>query len=182
MLVDPSLAVGERGAPSADAVVVSHAHEDHLVAIDQLPAPVHVHEADVAAVRSFEVLLAGSGLPEEAAREFGRSLASDFHVRSRPDALAVADGHRFELGGRTATVVHLPGHTAEHCSLLVEPDGFFYVADIDLSSLGPFHGDVGSSLADFERSLEGCGAVEARWYGTFHHKGVIDGRGSSVAG
>lgn len=173
LLVDLSLALAQ--PPAADAVFVSHAHEDHLVGVDGVPVPVHVHEADLAAVRSEEALLAGYGLPAPAAEEFGRTLAERFRVRSRPDAVGVADGHVFDLGDRTATVVHLPGHTAGHCGLLVEPDGFFFVADIDLSSFGPFYGDLGSSLEGFERSLEVCAAMEARWYGTFHHKGVVEG-------
>jgi glyoxylase-like metal-dependent hydrolase (beta-lactamase superfamily II) len=175
LLVDLSLALTE--PPPADAVFVSHAHEDHLVGVDTLTAPVHVHEADLAAVRSQEALLAGYGLPGPAAEAFGRSLTEEFRVRSRPDAVGVPDGHVFDLGDRTATVVHLPGHTAGHCGLLVEPDGFFFVADVDLSSFGPFYGDLGSSLEGFERSLDVCAATEARWYGTFHHKGVVEGAG-----
>ncbi|NKQ51922.1 MBL fold metallo-hydrolase [Amycolatopsis sp. K13G38] len=176
LLVDPALAVAD-SAPrlAVDAVFVSHAHEDHLVALDTFAAPVHVHEADLSAVRDIDVLLAGYGLPAPAAEEFGGRLVDEFRVRSRPDAVGVADGHRFDLGDRTVSVVHLPGHTAGHSGLLVEPDGFFYVADIDLSSFGPFYGDVGSSLAGFERSIETCAGIEARWYGTFHHKGVIEG-------
>lgn len=73
------------------------------------------------------------------------------------------------------TVVHLPGHTAGHCGFLIEPDGFLYVADIDLTSFGPFYGDVGSSLTDFEASLRRCREIGARWYGTAHQKGVIEG-------
>ncbi|GAA4709700.1 MBL fold metallo-hydrolase [Pseudonocardia yuanmonensis] len=176
LLVDPSLAlVEEDDLPAADAVFVSHAHEDHVVAIDAFPAPVHVHSADLAAVRDTQVLLAGYGLPAEATAEFAESLTTDFRVRSRPDALGVPDGHRFDLGDRTATVVHLPGHTAGHCGLLVEPDGFLYIADIDLTSFGPYYGDRGSSLEGFERSIETCAEVDARWFGTFHQKGVIEG-------
>jgi glyoxylase-like metal-dependent hydrolase (beta-lactamase superfamily II) len=80
-----------------------------------------------------------------------------------------------DLGGRTVTVVHLPGHTAGHCGFLIEPDGFLFVADIDLTSFGPYYGDVGSSLADFEASMRRCGEIDARWYGTSHQKGVIEG-------
>ncbi|GAA4546573.1 MBL fold metallo-hydrolase [Pseudonocardia xishanensis] len=175
LLVDPSLALVGGGVPGADAVLVSHAHEDHLVGVAGLAAPVHVHEADAAAVRSSEVLLAGYGLPANAAAAFGETLAADFHVGSRPDAVGVPDGHVFDLGDRTATVVHLPGHTAGHSGLLVEPDGFFFVADIDLTSFGPFYGDVGSSLEGFERSIATCAGIEARWYGTYHQKGVVEG-------
>lgn len=176
LLVDLSRALAEGdAAPATDAVLLSHAHEDHMVDIEAADAVVHVHDADLAAVRSSEVLLTGYGLPTDAAAAFRVTLESEFRVGSRPDAVGVADGHRFELGDRTATVVHLPGHTAGHSGLLVEPDGFFYVADIDLTSFGPFYGDRGSSLEGFERSIDTCAAIEARWYGTYHQKGVVEG-------
>jgi glyoxylase-like metal-dependent hydrolase (beta-lactamase superfamily II) len=176
LLVDPSLALGDpEQLPAVDAVLVSHAHEDHVVGLGGIERPVHAHEADLAAVRSTPVLLAGYGLPDAVTAEFERTVVQDFRIASRPDATGVADGHVFDLGDRRATVVHLPGHTAGHCGLLVEPDGFFYVADIDLTSFGPYYGDVGSDLEDFERSIAACAQVEARWYGTFHQKGVVEG-------
>jgi glyoxylase-like metal-dependent hydrolase (beta-lactamase superfamily II) len=173
LLVDPSLALDE--PPEADAVLVSHAHEDHVVGLGGIDRPVHVHDADLVGIRSTEALLAGYGLPPEATQDMAHSIVEEFRIASRPDAVGVPDGHVFDLGDRRATVVHLPGHTAGHCGLLVEPDGFFYIADIDLTSFGPYYGDLGSDLEEFERSIRTCAEVEARWYGTFHQKGVIEG-------
>jgi glyoxylase-like metal-dependent hydrolase (beta-lactamase superfamily II) len=79
------------------------------------------------------------------------------------------------------TVLHLPGHTAGHCGLLVEPDGFLFLGDIDLTSFGPYYGDLSSDLEDFEASLTRLREVEARWYGTAHHVGVLEGRGPFLA-
>jgi hydroxyacylglutathione hydrolase len=177
LLVDPSLALVEAGEPppEADAVLVSHAHEDHVVGLGEIDRPVHVHHADLAAVRSTGALLASYGLPPAATRDMERTVVGEFRMASRPDAAGVPDGHVFDLGDRRATVVHLPGHTAGHSGLLVEPDGFLYVADIDLTSFGPYYGDLGSDLEQFERSILACAGIDARWYGTFHQKGVIEG-------
>ncbi|WP_245654393.1 hypothetical protein [Streptomyces violens] len=79
------------------------------------------------------------------------------------------------MTGRTVTVVHLPGHTAGHSGILIEPEGFLFIADIDLTSFGPYYGDVGSSLVDFQASMRRCREIDARWYGTSHQKGVIEG-------
>ncbi|MFE5793203.1 MBL fold metallo-hydrolase [Streptomyces sp. NPDC056503] len=176
LVVDPSLALAG-GGPPADLVLVSHAHEDHIAGLGGYDVPVHVHEGDLGALRSREVMLAGLGLPPEAAAETDRMLRDDFHVRGRPDARGFEDGTVFDLGGRTVTVVHLPGHTPGHCGFLVEPDGFLFVADIDLTSFGPHYGDLAGSLADFEASVRRCRGIEARWYGTSHQKGVIEGAG-----
>ncbi|CAL9371434.1 hypothetical protein SUDANB105_00870 [Streptomyces sp. enrichment culture] len=174
LVVDPSLSLVE-SAPPADLVLVSHAHEDHIAGLGSYDVPVHVHEGDLAALRSPEVLIAGLGLPPEAADAVDEMMRRKFHVRGRPDATGFADGAVFDLGGRTVTVVHLPGHTAGHSGFLIEPDGFFFVADIDLTSFGPYYGDAGSSLDDFEASMRRCREIDARWYGTSHQKGVIEG-------
>ncbi|MFI8947294.1 MBL fold metallo-hydrolase [Streptomyces sp. NPDC053750] len=176
LVVDPSLSlVG--AAPPADLVLVSHAHEDHVAGLAEYNVPVRVHEKDLAALRSREVMVEGYGLPPDAAERTDAMLRDQFHVRDRPDATGFEDGAVFDLGGRTVTVVHLPGHTAGHCGFLIEPDGFLYVADIDLTSFGPYYGDVGSSLTAFEASMRRCREIGVRWYGTAHQKGVIEGAG-----
>lgn len=174
LVVDPSLSLVD-GAPPADLVLVSHAHEDHIAGLGSYDVPVHVHDGDLAALRSREVLVAGYGLPPDAVEAFDASLREDFHVRGRPDAAGFEDGAVFDLGGRTATVVHLPGHTPGHCGFLIEPEGFLFVGDIDLTSFGPYYGDLSSSLEDFEASMRRCREIDARWYSTSHQKGVIEG-------
>ena len=72
--------------------------------------------------------------------------------------------------------VHLPGHTAGHCVLLVEPQGIAFIGDFDLSSFGPYYGDATSSLTDFRRSLQRLADLPASVWITSHHKGVIDDR------
>ncbi|MFB7630339.1 MBL fold metallo-hydrolase [Streptomyces sp. NPDC056149] len=174
LVVDPSLSL-VRAAPPADVVLVSHAHEDHIAGLGGYQVPVHIHDRDLDALRDRTALVAGYGLPSDVVDAFDESVRDDFHVRGRLDALGFGDGAVFDLGGRTVTVVHLPGHTAGHSGFLIEPDGFLFVADIDLTSFGPYYGDVGSSLVDFEASMRRCREIDARWYGTFHQKGVVEG-------
>ncbi|MEU8486954.1 MBL fold metallo-hydrolase [Streptomyces sp. NPDC048641] len=174
LVVDPSLSL-VAGAPPADLVLVSHAHEDHIAGLGSYEVPVHTHEGDLDALRSRDALVAGIGLPAEDVDAVDKMMRDEFHVRGRPDATGFEDGAVFDLGGRTVTVVHLPGHTAGHSGFLIEPDGFLFVGDIDLTSFGPYYGDIGSSLVDFEASIRRCREIDARWYGTSHQKGVIEG-------
>jgi glyoxylase-like metal-dependent hydrolase (beta-lactamase superfamily II) len=179
ILMDPSLDVHARGGAPAniDRLLISHAHEDHLAGIDQFDdATICAHTHDTAALHSIENLLDVYGMPEPVRSIWKEELIRDFHYTPRPDATSFEDGSVFDLGGRTVTVIHLPGHTKGHCGFLVEPDGVFFVADIELSSFGPYYGDHWSDLEDFERAMDKAAEVDAKWFVTSHHKGIIDGR------
>ena len=81
----------------------------------------------------------------------------------------------FDLGGGIRVeAVHLPGHTRGHSGFRI--GDVFFLSDIDLTGFGPYYGDVWSDLDDFEASLVRVRDEEARYYVTFHHKGVIEGR------
>ncbi|WP_369132638.1 MBL fold metallo-hydrolase [Modestobacter sp. I12A-02662] len=184
VLVDPSLEVHRRGGlpASVDLIAVSHAHEDHLAGLHLFPdLPVLVHPAEVPAVRSPEVLLAGFGMGPDEAGDLAGQLRDTFHLTGHQGVGTFADGDVLDLGDRTVTVLHLPGHTAGHCGFLVEPDGFLFLADVDLTSFGPYYGDLSSSLEDFETSIARLREVDARWYGTSHHVGVVEGREGFLA-
>ena len=184
VLVDPSLEVHRRGGvPDAvDLIAVSHAHEDHLSGLHLFPdLPVLAHRAEVGGVRSPEELLAGFGMRADDAENFRGQLRDTFHLRRHEQVDALEDGDVVDLGGRTLTLLHLPGHTAGHSGILVEPDGFLFIGDIDLTSFGPYYGDLSSSLEDFEASIGRLREVEARWFGTSHQAGVVEGRDAFLA-
>ncbi|GAB89381.1 hypothetical protein GORHZ_060_00130 [Gordonia rhizosphera NBRC 16068] len=175
LVVDPSLEV-DHDPVGTDVVMISHAHEDHIAGLKHFRSAIRAHTADVDAVRSLAALLDGYGLTPQERLAVGRDIADQFDLPDGfPDTAGVEAGHVFDLGDVTATVIHLPGHTPGHCGVLVEPTGFFYIADIDLTSFGPMYGDVGSSVDDYLASLDRVRNIDARWYGTFHQKGVVEG-------
>jgi glyoxylase-like metal-dependent hydrolase (beta-lactamase superfamily II) len=181
VLIDPSITVTERGgAPEAvDRILVSHAHEDHVAGISVFPdAKVHAHHEDVLGIRSVDGLLQVYGFDDPAYEaSFCDMVRRDFTYTERPDAEGFADGDVFDLGaGLQVSVVHLAGHTRGHSGFLVEQEGVFFVGDIDLTGFGPYYGDHWSDLEDFERALARVREFDAKWYVTFHQKGVIEGR------
>lgn len=161
-----------------DLVVLGHMHEDHAAGLHRLRhARLCVHEADVAAARTWEGLARHYGYRPQVLEAMRAKIEREFHYVPRPDALAYRDGAVWELGGGvTLRAIHLPGHTSGHCALFVEPGAIAFIGDIDLSSFGPYYGDATSSLAAFRRTLEAVKEVPAKVWITSHHKGVITDR------
>ena len=163
---------------TADLAILGHVHEDHMAGLHLMPGkPVHVHEADLDAARSWQGLSRHYGYPQPVLDKLRSKIEADFHYAPRPDAVGYTDGAEWDLGGGVRVrAVHLPGHTAGHSVLLVEPEGIAFIGDIDLSSFGPYYGDATSNLADFRRSLARLPELPARRWITSHHKGEVHER------
>ena len=182
---DTPLVANRLGAEllDADLVILGHVHEDHMAGLHRLPkAQVHVHEADVAAARSWDGMARHYGYAAAVLPDMRRMIEEKFCWAPRPDSRAYADGASWDLGGGVrVTAFHMPGHTRGHCVLLVEPGGIAFIGDIDLSSFGPYYGDATSSLAEFRRTLHAVKDVPARVWITSHHKGVVSERDTFLA-
>ena len=179
-VIDPSIDVVARGgAPvRVDAVLNSHAHEDHIAGNKLFAsARVCIHEADVPGITSVEGLMDIYGMEGPSREAFERVVVDEFNFAPRPDAEGFRDGAVFDLGGIAIEAVHLPGHTRGHSGFRVGSDVFF-LSDIDLTGFGPYYGDAWSDLEDFEESLRRVRDEDARFYVTYHHKGIVEGRES----
>jgi len=177
-LIDPSVTVVSKGgAPCAvDIIINSHGHEDHIAGNGLFAnAKVAIHDADLPAVKSIDGLMDVYGFTGDIKDNFRSTVMEEFSYAPRPDAEGFSDGHVFDLGGGVdITAVHLPGHTRGHSGFMV--DNVFFLSDIDLTGFGPYYGDVWSDLEQFDESLAKAREIEADFYVTFHHKGVIEGR------
>jgi glyoxylase-like metal-dependent hydrolase (beta-lactamase superfamily II) len=141
---------------------------------------VHAHHDDLLGVHAMDGLMEVYGLPADVEAGWRDVVAGSFHFVGAPHATGFADGDRFDLGGVTVEVMHLPGHTRGHSAFLVDTDGVAFVGDIDLSSFGPYYGDHWSDLDEFVGSMRRVRDLEARSYVTFHHKGVVEGHAEFV--
>jgi glyoxylase-like metal-dependent hydrolase (beta-lactamase superfamily II) len=179
VLIDPSLTVHERGGVgvTVDRVLISHAHEDHMSGVGAVGAAhICTHHGDLPGVQTLDGFMQVYGLPAEAEDEWRATVQRDFNMTGWPEATGFADGEVFDLGDTAVTVMHLPGHTRGHSAFIVESDGVAFIGDVDLSTFGPYYGDHWSDLADFEASLRRIRDLDAAFYVTFHHKGVVRGR------
>ena len=106
-------------------VAVTHGHCDHAGGRGWFDAPCHVHEADM----SLSSRILSSRL---ASRVLVAKWASAKDFPAQPfDAgyTAMTDGAVFELGGRSVSVVHLPGHTRGSVAFLDDRRKFMFVGD-----------------------------------------------------
>lgn len=163
---------------ATELVVMGHVHEDHMAGLHRLPdARVFAHVGDLAALQSWEGLVATLGWADSAQAGIMRSkLESEFFYAPRPDARGYEDGAVWELGQSQIRAIHMPGHTAGHTVLLIEPEGVAFIGDIDLTGFGPYYGDACSCLTDFRRSLARLPEIDARVWVTSHHKGIYTER------
>jgi glyoxylase-like metal-dependent hydrolase (beta-lactamase superfamily II) len=179
-LIDPSVDVAEDrfDLPAVSRILNSHCHEDHVAGNGRFGGvPWHLHEADAPGIRSLDGLMAIYGFDGAVDRAWRTVVTEQFHFVPRPDPTPFRDGDVYDLGGGVRIrVLHAPGHTRGHSFFHVEPDDVLYLGDVDLSSFGPYYGDAWSSLEDFEHTLAMARTLEARWYATFHHIGVLEGR------
>ncbi len=176
-LIDPALGVAARKdrIPDVDMVLLSHCHEDHFAGLANYPnAPVWVHKTEQICLRSLDDLLDTFGVQDDWRDETARGCLEKFNYVPRPDAKSFVDRHTWDLGGVTVRAIHAPGHTAGHCLFHIQPDDVLFLADIDLSSFGPFYADVGSSIDDFQQSIQRTSQINAAHYVTAHHKGIVD--------
>jgi glyoxylase-like metal-dependent hydrolase (beta-lactamase superfamily II) len=162
---------------SIDLVLISHAHEDHMAGNPFFPAArLGAHSLDAPAVRSVRRLVelfgvAGTEL-EEPSHKFLEEL---FQLRDSRVDLEFAGGALFPLGSYELQAIHTPGHSAGHCCFYLPAINLLFLADLDLSSFGPFYGYQDSEIDQLLHSLEVVGKLECT-IAVSGHKGVIRGR------
>ena len=189
VIVDPCLGMVVRRdqLPTVDMVIHSHTHEDHISGTHLFRGiPWLAHEDDALGLESLDGLMTMYGLPPETDAAFRVEVEENFYYPHGGEVTRFRHGDVFDLGGVTLEVIHTPGHTRGHCCFLVTwgdtaSERLVYLGDIELTGFGPYYGDAWSSLADFEKSMDLLRQVDAHWWLTFHHKGLVEGRETFLA-
>jgi len=106
-------------------VALTHGHCDHAGGRGWFDTPAHVHEADMSlSSKLFSTKLASRVLAAK------WTTAKDFLPQPyNAGYTAMTDGVVFELGGRSVSVVHLPGHTRGSVAFLDDRYKMMFTGD-----------------------------------------------------
>lgn len=140
-----------------DLILISHGHEDHTAGNYLFKdAKICCHKLDAPAVRSVEKLKELYGLPPgvELEKFLDLYLRDFFRLKDSRVDLEFKNGHVFDLGSIKLNVIHTPGHSAGHCCFSVPSERLVFLADIDLSTFGPWYGCIDSDVDQFIKSID----------------------------
>lgn len=156
-----------------DLILNSHWHEDHIVYNCIHDAKIGAHVLDAEAVESYEEFKKRYGLPGDLVKVF-------INFEFRKVDFRFEDDDEYDLGRAKIKVIHTPGHSAGHCCFLVDDNvKMLYLADIDLTSFGPWYGCLDCNINDFVESIKKMTEIVEREdieIAVPSHKGVVVGR------
>ncbi|MEW6009232.1 MAG: MBL fold metallo-hydrolase [Candidatus Omnitrophota bacterium] len=86
------------------AIFLTHAHIDHIAALQDIDAPIYIHSLDSSFLRDTDKNLSAF---------FGLPLA----ISSKRKIIEVRDGEIIKLAGMSLRIIHTPGHTPGSISI-----------------------------------------------------------------
>ncbi len=137
-----------------DLVINTHTHPDHtsgnyLFAGRELLVPIQAKES----AGDFERLSRRFAQPGPLAEQWKVFARETVGLREyRPTGFYEPD-QEIKIGRTRLRVVHVPGHTADHCCLFLPEHDLLISADVDFTFFGPWYGHLESDLALFRRSV-----------------------------
>ena len=152
---EPSLAERTAKEYSIDQVINSHCHEDHMACNHYFEeSEICAHKLDAPPIRNIDLLKDIYGVKGSGAEGFLDFIFNLLQLRDGRVDLEFEDGHVFDLGNTKLQVIHTPGHSYGHCCFLIPEERVIFLADIDLTSFGPWYGALDCNVDDFIASLE----------------------------
>ncbi|NWF55105.1 MAG: MBL fold metallo-hydrolase, partial [Syntrophaceae bacterium] len=167
LLVDPAceerilraLAEKER----IDYLFNTHYHPDHIRYNPFFEgAEFWTHRDDAPCFRSLDSMaewVGVKGTPYE--KNWKTTLTRTLGFREKKKVKEVEDGTVFDLGGVILDFLHFPGHTPGLTGFIVRELGILFLADMELSPLGPWYHNQKASIQGIIDSVEKIRKIHA---------------------
>jgi len=156
---------------------LSHWHEDHIAFIDLFPeVRIRISSLDEPPLTDLDVLLDWYDLKHPHREHWREVIKQTFNYRPhRADGYLTA-GEVVPLGETTVEIIGAPGHTPGHLAFFFREQEILFLGDYDMTSFGPWYGDLYSSIEDTISSLHTLKKVPARTWFTGHDAGIFSDR------
>lgn len=156
-------------------VFLSHFHEDHLKYAHLFPeAAFYVPFQEMKAFASVEGIFALVGVESPVFQAYLReTLERDFHFRPFTNLRPYQPGDGFTTGDIVLEVVAAPGHTPGHSCFAFPEQDLIFLADVDLTSFGPWYADAASDLEAYVHTLRKLKEGRFQTFVTAHEQGVF---------
>ncbi|MEN6420609.1 MAG: MBL fold metallo-hydrolase [Smithella sp.] len=180
VVIDPSCGLQKlsdlKQKEGVDQVWLSHWHEDHMGFLNLFENRVlRISERDFPPLTDLEIFLDWYGIKEIQLREIWKSIMlNNFNYRPRKEALFLQDEEIIDLGSLKVQVLAAPGHTPGHLSFFFPEDEILFLGDYDLTTFGPWYGDVHSSIAQTIQSIRKLKKIPARRWIASHNTGFFE--------
>jgi glyoxylase-like metal-dependent hydrolase (beta-lactamase superfamily II) len=180
VLIDPSCSLQKlsdlKQKDGIDQVWLSHWHEDHMGFLNLFDNCVlRLSERDFPPLTDMEIFMDWYGITDKQLREIWKNIMlNNFNYRPQQKALFLRDEEIIDIGSLTVQVIATPGHTPGHLSFFFPDEEILFLGDYDLTSFGPWYGDVYSSIDETIKSIHRLKSIPARRWIASHNTGLFE--------
>ena len=180
VIIDPSCSLQKltdlQKKSKVDQVWLSHWHEDHIGFLNLFEnSTLRVSERDFPPLTDIDIFLDWYGIAEANLREIWKNvLLNNFNYHPQQEALFLNNEETINLGSLPIQVIATPGHTPGHLSFFFPDEEILFLGDYDLTSFGPWYGDVYSSIEETIESIHNLKNIPARRWIASHNTGLFE--------
>jgi glyoxylase-like metal-dependent hydrolase (beta-lactamase superfamily II) len=180
VIIDPSCSLQKltdlQKKSKVDQVWLSHWHEDQIGFLHLFENSIlRVSERDFPPLTGIDIFLDWYGIEDANLREIWKNvLLNNFNYRPQQEALFLNNEETINLGSLPIQVIATPGHTPGHLSFFFPDEEILFLGDYDLTSFGPWYGDVYSSIEETIESIHNLKNIPARRWIASHNTGLFE--------
>jgi glyoxylase-like metal-dependent hydrolase (beta-lactamase superfamily II) len=180
VIIDPSCSRQKlteiKEKDGVDQIWLSHWHEDHLAFLGLFEhCTLRLSEKDFPPLTDMEIFLDWYNIREEPLRELWKNImVNNFNYHPQREASFLQNETIIDLGGLSVQVIATPGHTPGHLSFFIPEEEILFLGDYDLTSFGPWYGDLYSSIEQTIESIQKLKSIPARRWIASHNTGLFE--------